>query len=79
MGHVHYYKRGLALALRKVCVYRVVEPRFAGAAFNIPRREWETILAQIPLRLSFTDNRNWGERFFRGETLIVLAVDTEAK
>jgi SAM-dependent methyltransferase len=79
VGHVHYYTRGLVLALLKECGYRVVEAKFTGAAFNAPGRGWKTTLAQIPRRLAFAVNHDWGARLFGGETLIVLAVDADAK
>lgn len=78
VGHVHYYTRGLALALLKECGYRVVEARFTGAAFNAPGRGWKTFLAQIPRRLAFAVSHDWGARLFGGETLMVLAVADEA-
>jgi SAM-dependent methyltransferase len=79
VGHVHYYTRGLALALLKECGYQVIEARFTGAAFNAPGHGWKTTLAQIPRRLAFAVNHDWGARLFGGETLMVLAVEAEAK
>lgn len=79
VGHVHYYTRGLALALLEECGYRVVEARFTGAAFNAPGRGWKTFLAHIPRRLAFALNHDWGARLFGGETLMVLAVVAEAQ
>lgn len=78
VGHVHYYTRGLALALLAECGYRVIEARFTGAAFNAPGRSWKTSLAQIPRRVAFAINHDWGARLFGGETLMVLAVAADA-
>lgn len=78
VGHVHYYTRGLVLALLKECGYQVVESRYTGAAFNAPRRGWKTYLAQMPRRLAFAINHDWGARLFGGETLMVLAVEAES-
>lgn len=79
VGHVHYYTRGLVLALLKECGYIVIESRYTGAAFSAPKRGWKTLLAQIPRRLAFAINHDWGARLFGGETLMVLAVATEAE
>lgn len=78
VGHVHYYTRGLVLALLAECGYRVIETRFTGAAFNAPGRGWKTFLAQIPRRIAFALNHDWGARLFGGETLMVLAVAVDA-
>lgn len=78
VGHVHYYTRGLVLALLAECGYRVIVARFTGAAFNAPGRGLKTFLAQIPRRLAFALNHDWGARLFGGETLMVLAVAAEA-
>lgn len=73
VGHVHYYTRGLALALLADCGYQVVDDRYTGAAFSAPQRGWKTLLAQLPRRLAFAVNRDWGARLLGGETLMVLA------
>jgi hypothetical protein len=65
--------------LLKECGYQVIEARFTGAAFNAPGHGWKTTLAQIPRRLAFAVNHDWGARLFGGETLMVLAVEAEAK
>lgn len=73
VGHVHYYTRGLALALLEDCGYRIVDARYTGAAFNAPRLGWKTQIARLPRRLIFAINRDWGARLLGGETLMVLA------
>jgi SAM-dependent methyltransferase len=78
VGHVHYFTRGLALALLSDCGYRVVDARYTGAAFNVPQRGWTTRLAHVPRRIAFALNRDWGARLFGGETLMVLATTDAA-
>lgn len=73
VGHVHYYTRGLALALLEDCGYRIVDARYTGAAFNAPQLGWKTRIARFPRRLIFAINRDWGARLLGGETLMVLA------
>jgi len=73
VGHVHYYTRGLAVALLEDCGYRIIEARYTGAAFNAPQPGWKTRIARLPRRLIFAINRDWGARLLGGETLMVLA------
>lgn len=73
VGHVHYYTRGLALALLEDCGYRIVDARYTGAAFNAPQLGWKARIARLPRRLIFAINRDWGARLLGGETLMVLA------
>ena len=73
VGHVHYYTRGLAMALLDDCGYRVIDARYTGAAFSAPQRSWKARLAHVPRRLAFAVNRDWGARLLGGETLMVLA------
>lgn len=77
VGHIHFFTRGLALALLADCGYTVVEARYTGAAFSAPQRGWKGRAAQLPRRLVYAINRDWGARLLGGETLMVLArVDT---
>lgn len=73
VGHVHYFTRGLALALLEDCGYRIVDARYTGAAFNAPQLGWRARIARLPRRLIFAINRDWGARLLGGETLMVLA------
>lgn len=73
VGHVHYYTRGLALALLDECGYEVIEARYTGAAFNAPNRSLRTRLAGLVRRFAYAMNRDFGARLLGGETLIVLA------
>jgi len=79
VGHVHYYTRGLALALLDDCGYRVVNARYTGAAFTAPQRGWKARAAQLPGRLAFALNRDWGARLLSGEMLMVLATTENAR
>ncbi len=79
VGHVHYYTRGLALALLEDCGYRVVDARYTGAAFTAPQRGWKARVAQLPRRLAFALNRDWGSRLLGGETLMVLATSENTR
>ena len=73
VGHVHYFTRGLAVALLHDCGYRVVDARYTGAAFTASQRTWKARLAELPRRVAFAVNRDWGARLLGGETLMVLA------
>ena len=73
VGHLHYYTRGLALALLEDCGYHIVDARYTGAAFNAPQLGWKARIAHLPRRLIFAINRDWGARLLGGETLVVLA------
>ncbi|MEQ1775283.1 MAG: methyltransferase domain-containing protein [Burkholderiales bacterium] len=78
VGHVHYFTRGLALALLEECGYQIVDARYTGAAFTSPQRGWTARLAQLPRRIVFALNHDWGARLLGGETLIVLATAKNA-
>lgn len=73
VGHIHYFTRGLALELLRECGFEVVESRYTGAAFNAPQRTLKTKLAQLPRRIAYALNKEWGVRLLGGETLMVLA------
>lgn len=73
VGHLHYYTKGLVLALLAECGYEVVDVRYTGAAFHGPQRSWKTRIAILPRRFACAIDRDWGARLFGGETLIILA------
>ena len=73
VGHVHFFTRGLALALLDECGYEVIEARYTGAALNAPQRSLKTRLAGLLRRLVYAVNRDIGARLLGGETLMVLA------
>jgi hypothetical protein len=72
-GHIHYYTKGLALALLADCGYRVIEARYTGAALEAPRRALRSRIAALARRLAYAIDRDWGARLLGGETLLVLA------
>lgn len=73
VGHIHYYTRGLALALLEECGYEVIDARYTGAAFNTPHRSLRTRFVGWLRRLVFAVNHDLGARLLGGETLMVLA------
>jgi cyclopropane fatty-acyl-phospholipid synthase-like methyltransferase len=73
VGHIHYFTKGLALALLDECGYEVLDWRYTGAAFSTPVKSWKTRFAALPRRLAYWFNRDVGVRLLGGETLIVLA------
>jgi SAM-dependent methyltransferase len=73
VGHVHYYTKGLAMALFAETGYRILDWRYTGAAFAAPRRSWKTRLASLPRRIACAIDKDAGVRLFGGETLMVLA------
>lgn len=73
VGHVHYFTKGLALELLDESGYQVVESHYTGAAFNSPQSSPKTYLAQLPRRIAYALNKDFGVRLLGGETLMVLA------
>jgi len=73
VGHIHYFTRGLAIALLEDCGYRVIDASYTGAAFTAPQRTWAARLADPARRLAYALSRDWGVRLLGGETLMVLA------
>lgn len=73
VGHIHYFTKGLALALLKECRYQVMDWRYTGASVSGPRPGWKTWLAGWPRRLAYIVNKDVGVRLLGGETLMVLA------
>lgn len=73
VGHIHYFTKGLALALLQECSYNILDWHYTGAAFTTPKRNWKTRLAALPRRIVYSLNKDWGVRLLGGETLMVLA------
>ena len=73
VGHVHYYTKGLALALLADCDYQVTAARYTGAGVEAPQRSWASQLAALPRGIANAISKDWGVRLFGGETLLVLA------
>jgi SAM-dependent methyltransferase len=74
-GHIHYFTKGLALALIGECGYKILDWRYTEAAFTTPKYNWRTGLASLPRRVAYWVNKDWGVRLLGGETLMVLAQD----
>lgn len=73
VGHIHYYTRGLAMALLEESGFQVVDWAYTGAAFTAPQPTMRSRLASLPRRLLFALNRDFGVRLLGGDTLMVLA------
>lgn len=73
VGHLHYFTKGLALALLEECGYVVVDWQYTGAAFSAPQRTWKIRLGGLARRLAYAMNKDFGVRLLGGETLMVLA------
>lgn len=72
-GHLHYFTKGLALALLRECGYQVLGWQYTGAAFSAPQRTWKTRLAGLVRRIAYAVDKDAGVRLLGGETLLVLA------
>ena len=73
VGHLHYYTKGLALAMLEESGYDVVDWFYTGAWFSAPQRGWLARLAGVPRLLARAVGQDFGVRLFGGETLMVLA------
>ena len=76
VGHLHYFTKGLALAMLEECGFEVIEARYTGAAFSAPKRaeaRLKTYLAGLLRRITFAAFGDVAVRLFGGETLMVLA------
>jgi SAM-dependent methyltransferase len=69
VGHIHYFTKGLALALLEECDYHILDWHYTGAAFTSPKRTWKTRLASLPRRMAYAVNKDWGVRLLGGEHL----------
>jgi hypothetical protein len=73
VGHLHFFTRGLALALLDECGFEVIEARYTGAAYTAPNRPLPARFASAFRRLTHTLLGDTGVRLLGGETLMVLA------
>lgn len=73
VGHIHYYTKGLALALLDECGYEIVDWSYTGASLTAPQSSWKGKMARVPRRILYSINRDFGVRLLGGDTLIVLA------
>jgi len=62
-----------ALQILKDSGFNIIKWEYTGASLNAPNQSPEIILAQIPRRLAYCLNREWGVRLLGGETLIIIA------
>jgi len=73
VGHIHYFTKGLALALLHETGWEVLDCVYSGAAFSSPQATFKTKLAAILRKLMYTVHKDIGVRILGGETLFVLA------
>lgn len=78
VGHIHYFTKGLALALLCESGLDVIHWRYTNACLNGPGRSLKTRLASLPRRMAYAVNKDVGVRLLGGETLIVLAKETRS-
>lgn len=72
-GHIHYFTKGLALALIHECGFQVLDCFYTGASFTAPQVSWRAKLARLPRRLANAVDRDLGVRLLGGDTLMILA------
>lgn len=73
VGHIHYFTKGLALALLNESGFEVLDAFYTGAYSSAPRKNWRKRLALIPRYLINSVHRDFGVRLLGGDTLMVLA------
>ena len=73
VGHLHFFTRGLVLALLDECGFEVIEARYTGAAYSAPNRGMLTRFAGVLRRIARALMGDAGVRLLGGETLMVLA------
>lgn len=74
VGHIHYFTKGLALAILRDAGFHVVHSRYTNAYLGGgARAALKTRIAALPRLLACSVNKDFGVRLLGGETLIVLA------
>jgi SAM-dependent methyltransferase len=73
VGHLHYFTRGLAMAMLDECGWEVVEARYTRAALTAPNKGLATRVAGLLRATGHMLLGHAGVRLLGGETLIVLA------
>jgi SAM-dependent methyltransferase len=73
VGHIHFFTKGLALAILRDAGFHIVHHRYTNAYLKMPGRSLKTRIAALPRRLICLFNKDFGVRLLGGETLIVLA------
>jgi SAM-dependent methyltransferase len=77
VGHIHYFTKTLALMLLNECGYKVLDWFYTGASLEGPAQHWKTRLASLPRRVAYAVNKDIGVRLFGGETIMVLAQESD--
>jgi len=73
VGHLHYFTRGLAIAMLEECGWEVVEARYTRAALTAPNKGLATRVAGLVRVAGHMLLGHAGVRLLGGETLLVLA------
>jgi hypothetical protein len=73
VGHLHYFTKGLVLALLEECGYEVRDWFYTGAAFSAPQRSLRTRIFSFPRRIVYAALKDVGVRLLGGQTIIILA------
>lgn len=73
VGHIHFFTRGLALALLDECGFQVIDAQYTGATHSAPNRTGATRLAGWFRWIAHRLLGHAGVRLLGGETLMVLA------
>lgn len=78
VGHIHYFSKGLALALLYESGFDVLHCCYTNASVSGPAQNLKTKIASLPRRFAYFVNKDFGTRLLGGETLMVLAEKTKA-
>jgi len=73
VGHIHYFTKGLALAILQDAGFNIMHYRYTKAYLKGPNRSLKTRIAALPRRLVNYIAKDFGVRLLGGETLLVLA------
>lgn len=73
VGHIHYFTKGLALALLKDANFNILHCQYTKAYWKGQDRGLKTRIAGLPRYLINRIDKDFGVRLLGGETLIVLA------
>lgn len=73
VGHIHYYTKGMVLALMEEAGFEVLQWQYSGASLSGPRPTWRTRLARLPRMLARILGKDRSVRLLGGETLLILA------
>jgi hypothetical protein len=73
VGHLHFYSKDLALETLTDSGYGIMDWHYTNASWKAPNRKLKTKLFELPRRIAYLIDKDFGVRLFGGETLIVLA------